>query len=200
MRCEIMLATPRALAAVQSAVEAEQGPHIAVFATRGASPADREDFYSIGTLARIVNLGMRSCCHRWVTQVIGQQRVRSLEYVRCDPFREARVEPLVESVGEPLLVEGLSLAVRRAILNLQARRPRCNRTRRARAAVERAATMKDMAAAVADLLVELPVEQRQALLEAEPLNAQLQLMLAHLHGLEVQNGGAPTGTARRAAH
>ena len=197
MRCGILLASGHAMAAVRAVLEGPPKGRIAVFATRSSNPRARDDLYSVGTIAQIVSLTKRRCCGRWVANLRGAERARSLEYVRWEPFREAHVEQLVESADEPLVVEALASAVRRAVIQLHDRKPRCLHASRARAAVLASHKASELAGAVSDLLVHLPIEDHQRLLEAEPLAAQLGEVLAHVRGLLVQvEGDAPKREGR----
>jgi Lon protease-like protein len=199
MRCGVLLATAHARAAVRAVLEGRPSTgQIAVFATRTSDPRERDDLYSIGTIAQIVSLTKRRCCGRWVANVRGVQRARSLECVRREPFREANVEPLAESVGQPLVVEALASAVRRAVTQLHARRPRCQHASRARAAMQASHPAPELAGAVVDLLMQLPIAEHQRLLEAEPLAAQLEEVLAHLHSLLARVEGDAPGPESRA--
>jgi len=179
MRCGILLATAHAMAAVRAVIEGASDGQIAVFATRTSDPREPDDLYSIGTIAQVVRLTKCRCCGRWVANLRGAGRARSLEYVRWEPFREAQVE-------------ALALAVRRAVMHLHGRRPRCQHANRARAAVHGSKAPSQLAGAVADLLVHLPIEEHQRLLEAEPLTTQLGEILVHLRALLAQvEGDAP---------
>jgi ATP-dependent Lon protease len=192
MRCGILLATAYAMAAVRAVIEGASDGQIAVFATRTSDPREPDDLYSIGTIAQVVSLTKCRCCGRWVANLRGAGRARSLEYVRWEPFREAQVEELAEAAGQPLIDEALALAVRRAVMHLHGRRPRCQHANRARAAVHGSKAPSQLAGAVADLLVHLPIEEHQRLLEAEPLTTQLGEILVHLRALLAQvEGDAP---------
>jgi ATP-dependent Lon protease len=183
MRCGVLLATAHAMAAVRAGLEGPSKGQIAVFATRTSDPRERDDLYLIGTIAQIVSLTKHRCCGRWVANLRGVGRARSLEYVRWEPFREAHVERFAESAGQPLVVDALASAVRRAVTQLHDRSPRCQHSSRARAAVQASDSASELAGAVADLLRHLPVEEHQKLLEAESLTTQLGEVLAHLHAL-----------------
>lgn len=198
MRCGILLASGPALAAVRAVLEGPPKGGIAVFATRAANPRGREDLYSVGTIAQIVGLTKRRCCGRWVVNLRGAGRARALEYVRWEPFREADVEPLVESAEEPLIVDALASAVRRAVTQLHDRKPRCLHAMRAHEAVLASSRASDLAGAVSDLLVHLPLQENQRLLEAEPLTAQLGEVLAHVRALLAPLEGTPQQTEGRA--
>ncbi|MGD0674538.1 MAG: LON peptidase substrate-binding domain-containing protein [Polyangiaceae bacterium] len=199
MRCGILLATPQAKAAVRAVIEGPRPKQIAVFATRTPEPRDRDDLYSVGTFAQVVSLTRRRCCGRWVANLRGAGRARSIEYVQWEPFRTAEVEPLAESTGQSLVVEALGSAIRRAVTQLHERKPGCRHASGAWSALKAPIAACELAGAAAGLLRHLPVEEHQRLLEAEPLATQLEGVLAHLHGLLAQAEGEIRSPEGRAA-
>jgi len=183
MRCGFLLATDPAMAAVRAVVGGSDQGRIAVFAARVADPRSHEDLYPVGTVAQITAVTKSACCGRWVAILRGRERIRSVEYVRWEPFREARVTRLADPPQDAPLEEALASAIRRTVTELTARRPRCLHAARARAAVLASGSACDLPGAVAGLFVHLPVADRQALLEAEPLGARLEAVLDRLHAL-----------------
>lgn len=145
--------------------------------------SERDHLYSVGSTARIVDLNWCPCCHRWVVHLRGVMRVRSVEYVRWQPFWEARVELLTESSTQGSHIDAVAAAVRRAVVELSVRKPRCRYACRTLPDVEASDLANDLPGAVANLLIHLKVAKRQALLEMEPLRARLEAALAELHRL-----------------
>ena len=189
MSCRILLTSEPALAAVRAVVEKPGGREIAVFATRTPNPQDDTDLYAVGTVAGLVRARHCPCCGRWVVHLRGRNRARALEYVRWEPFREARVESLVERSAEGPLVTALALAVRKATKELHMRRPQCLHAVQAGAALRASRGADELPGAVSELFAHLPLAERQALLEAEPLSKQLEQVLLVLHRLLAKSDG-----------
>jgi len=82
MRCGILLATSHAMAAVRAVLEGASRGRIAVFAARNCDPQSPDELYSVGTIAQIFSLTKCRCCGRWVANLRGAARVRSLDQLR----------------------------------------------------------------------------------------------------------------------
>ena len=183
MRCAILLATDRARAALQASVAHKHPSTVAVFATRESAALDPEpaDLYEVGAAARVMRLSRRRCCGRWVAELEGLGRVRSLDYVRADPFREAQCEPVPDPSEDPSLLVALAAAIRNAAIQVHESLPHCQHVRRALASAEGARGPEDFPGAVYDLLLHLGVSERQRLLEMEPLSVRLEATLREIY-------------------
>jgi len=184
MRARILLSTAHAQAAVRASLERGYGGRVGVFATLAAGSGDPEpeDLHKVGTVGRLCCLKRCMRCGRWVAQLRGISRIRTSEYVRSEPFREAQVELLTEMTCETALLQALATELHRAVVRMHTCRPLCEHAGRARAALH-TSLPDELPGGVADLLAHLPVSDRQTLLEVEPLTARLEGVLAHVHGL-----------------
>jgi ATP-dependent Lon protease len=176
MRCSVLLRNARAIAALKAAVDGEQ--LVGVFASRVRTTRDPEpkDLYEIGTVARVRALTLRSCCGQWVTELEGLARARTMGYVRTQPFREAHVEPIPEQRDDALVP--LIEAIRGVAIRMIDLFPSCEHVGRTVASVVATTRLpEEVPGAVADLLQHLPVDERQRLLETEPLRVRLEVVL-----------------------
>ncbi len=183
MRCAIVLATDRARAALEATVSNNQPRAVAIFATRAGETINPEprDLYEIGAAARVHRRVRLRCCGRWIAELEGIARVRSVDYVRAEPFREAQCEPIPDPSEESSLLVGLATAIRNAATEMHEALPRCEHVRRALAATHLVRGPQDFPGAVYELLLHLGVEDRQRLLETEPLSARLEATLREIH-------------------
>ncbi len=197
MHCATLLATSRAVAALQASVAHQEQPAVAVFAVRAGATSNPEamDLYDIGSAARVMSLSRRRCCGRWVAELEAAVRVRSLGYVREDPFREVRFERVLDPPEERSVLDAVTSAIRSAVIEMNELFPRCMHTQRALHTVGDARLPEDFPGAVYDLLLHLRVPDRQRLLEVEPLSARLEASLA-----EIQARLALHKAARKSRH
>jgi ATP-dependent Lon protease len=176
MRCPVLLQGERACAALRAALEGTPGRAVAVFAAQpGAGPdAGPEQFCRIGTIARVNEPSRRPCCGRWTAVFEGLARVRSIAYVRAEPFREVRWELLEEAAEDTSLLHGMVAAIGEAARELNRIFPNCEHTLRAVARLRDLGSPDELPGAVIDLLQHLPTPERQRLLETDPLSARLE--------------------------
>ena len=174
------------LAAAESALSTEE-KLLAVIAQRGDEEGDPgpELLYDTGTMV-VINRMMRAPGNEEVLHLIvqGQERIRIVEYTQQTPFLKARVEVLPEPVREDTpeveaLRRNINELVRRA-LNLLPNVPA-----EIRSVISSAADSVRLAYFLGSVL-ELGVEQEQALLGADTEGDLLRLMYTYLaHEVEV---------------
>jgi ATP-dependent Lon protease len=141
-----------------------------------------EDLYPVGIEAeilKVVKLGEG----RLTVVIRGLDRRRLVEFIKREPYLTARVEEIPEVLRDPVEIEGLAMAVRET----------------AKRVIELSPEIPDEAAQVVDQLrepgkladlaaanVELPAEERMALLSEPDVAERLKKVLAHLqHRMEV---------------
>ena len=140
------------------------------------------DLYPIGVEAeilKVVKLGEG----RLTVVMRSLERRRLAGFVKTEPYLVAQCEPVAEVLGDPVQLEGLVLAVREAAKQLIALSPEIP---------DEAAQVVDQLrdpSRLADLAVanlELPTEERMALLAEADVAARLRKVLSHLqHRVEV---------------
>jgi Lon protease-like protein len=182
MRCAVQLLSANARSAIGAAIE-HGDPPLAVFATSLDSVAarDGELVYSVGTLARVVDLGISPCCARPVAELEGTERVRLVDWRRGGPHREAvctRFPPAPWSTDACLL----ATALREMIGSIRAQFPRCVHIESAHRWLDGAESPEKVLGAACGLLLHLPTDYRQRMLEIDPLEARLEFALVELRG------------------
>lgn len=189
MRSGAVLQGARAWAALEAAVERTRAL-LAVFAARvgsrpgACSPADSQadPFFDLGTLARVTGVVQSSApCQHWIAEFEGLARVRCLSEVRREPFWEVRIATLRDPDEDPRKIRSVVEAIREAAQEANELFPCCWHTLRA---MERLDEVRDPAlipGAVIDLLLALAPQERQRLLETEPLGARLEAVLFQIH-------------------
>jgi ATP-dependent Lon protease len=192
MRCPVLLQGERACAALRVALEGTPGRAVAVFTAQPGArlDAEPEQLFGVGTIARVSEAFRRPCCGRWSAVFQGLARVRAIAYVRVEPFREVRWELLEDAGEDPSLVRGRASAIGEVARDLNRLFPRCEHTQRAVAQVRDAGAPDELPGAVIDLLGHLPIEERQRLLETEPLSARLEATLELLRRRLAMGGEA----------
>lgn len=183
MRCAVLLATGRACAALHASMAREQQRTVAVFAARtpGTNDPEPANLYRVGTAARVLSLSHRPCCGRWLAELEGVTRVRSVEYIRLEPFREVLSEPISDPPEALPVLDALASQLRTTVLRTNALFPRCAHATQAVARVRDVRRLEDLPGAVYDLLLHLGVADRQRLLETEPLSARLEATYREIH-------------------
>lgn len=178
MRCLVHLTSIEALAAVRAASEPIGGGWIAIFAARPDIGHNR-----VGTLARVEEPSKVGCCDRWTVSVDGLQRVQARAFLPGGAFLQVRCEPLPEVPEDPLRFLCLADAITEAVRQMAGLFPRCRHTTTTLARVRDGVRPSDLPGVVQDLLLALPIDDRQALLETDPLSTRLDRTLGALHGL-----------------
>jgi ATP-dependent Lon protease len=187
MRCQVHLRnTPSQKALV---IAAERASDIALFASRFEAELGRGvgHFHGVGTLARVVDIGRSRCCDRPAAELEGVARVSVDEWLRLDPFREARcslLDPPRSDAGAPRLAFEIAALAQR----LRTRFAHCVHTSEAAGRVASASTPEAILGAVGGLLLHLPTLERQQLLESDSLAASLEHVLVALHERLVTSG------------
>lgn len=189
MRSASVLQGARAWATLEASVERTRAL-LAVFAARVGStpgacfPADLQvdPFFDVGTLARVTGVVQSSApCQHWIAEFEGLARVRCLSEVRRDPFCEVRIAVLRDPNEDPRKIQSLVAAIREAAQEANELFPCCWHALRA---MERLGEVRDPAlipGAVIDLLLALSSQERQRLLETEPLSTRLEAALFQIH-------------------
>lgn len=191
--CSILVQGGRAWRALD-AVRELSNPIVALFAARnGPNPdPDADELYEVGTLARVLNFSQRPCCGKWVAELEGLARVHSCSYVRDEPYREVRVGYLCDPSEDSPLLRQLALAVEHAAMKFRSRYPECHHTVNAIRRLQEVSDPADVPGAVAELLLHIPVCERQKILEMTSVAARLEAVLVHLHGHMATVGGKIT--------
>ena len=163
---------------------------VALFA---ASDLERDpnELHAVGTLTRVHAFSKRPCCGKWVAKLEGLVRVRTSNYLREVPYREARVEYVLDSLEDSTLQQSLVLAVEQAVLRFRSLYPECHHTANAIGRLRAISEPSDVPGAVADLLLCVPVRERQQLLEMTSVTARLETILGHLHAFLASAGPTP---------
>lgn len=178
MRCAVHLHHGRAARAVEAAISG--GGVVGVFAARAP-----EALHDVGTAARVVNYGMRSCCGRPVADLQGMGRVRLVEWARLEPHRVASCVAAPDPAEAPAELEAVALAIAGSVRTIRAAFPRCQHVGQVAERLAAGVAPAELAGVVAPLLGHLSVAERQRLLELEPLSARLgaalEALVARLH-------------------
>ncbi|MEB2284313.1 MAG: endopeptidase La [Myxococcales bacterium] len=165
----VTLGRARSVAAAQTAVRSER--QIGILTQR--DPAIDEptaiDLYRIGTVANIVRyLTAKDGAHHVVTQ--GEQRFRIVEFLEGWPFLVARIERLAPSETASPQIEARFLNLKRQALEALELLPQVPQELVQQVnAISDAGSLADMVAAY----LELPVEQKQEVLETIDLTTRL---------------------------
>lgn len=192
----VLLRGARAFGAVHEAMGSEDH-RVAVFAARPDAGPDPEpdDLFDVGTIARVVGLRTLGCCHRSVADLEALDRARAVGYLRARPFRIAWIVTHPDGEDSPERADSLAADARLAAFHLHALRPRCRHACRAIARLGEARLPAEVPGALMDLLPDLPVTERQAILELGCLGDRLEAVLGH-----VQHRLAVVASAPRLVH
>ena len=126
------------------------------------------------------NFGRWSCGH-WIAELEGVSRIRSLSYAREANFMRVQFVTWPECNDQPSSVHAQTLAINDIVLRAYKLLPSCVHIKRAVNRLHRSPSPSEYTGAVCDLLFNLPVSDRQLLLETEPLSARLAATLDRLH-------------------
>ncbi len=136
-----------------------------------------EDLHPAGVEVEVVKV-VRQPDNRLTVVVRGIERVRLATITQYTPYIAAQVEVIGDVVGDPIEVDGLSLAVREAAKQMIELSPEIPGD--AKAAVDQmtdAARLADMVAANLDLTI----EDKQALIAEPSVKVRLERVLGALH-------------------
>lgn len=191
--CSILVHSLRAWHALKVAQQ-RTDPLVALFASRTWPDPDIEtdDLYEIGTLARIQDFSERPCCGWWIAELEGLVRVRARRYLRDLPYREAQLRYLSDPPEDQAIVRPLSAAIGQAASAFGRRHPECRHVSHAIRRLQAEIDPAEVPGAVAELLLHLPVRERQEILEMESIVARLQAVLFHLQAHLTATSGPPT--------
>jgi ATP-dependent Lon protease len=141
-----------------------------------------EDLHDVGVEAEVLKV-VKIAENRMTVVLRGLDRVRLREFTQRLPYLAARMEPLPDVVGDPVEVEGLSLATREAAKQMIALSPEIpDEAGAILDQIKDPGKLADLAAANLDL----PAEERLALLHEPNVKARLEKVLASLrHRIEV---------------
>lgn len=153
---------------------ARDPPGSAVFAAREEPGGD---LYEIGTIGRVAEFGERSCCGHPLAVIEGLARTRSTRIQHHPEFSEASCEAIEDAPESPAHLQALVLGVAEVVHEFHQRFPRCHHAERAASRLREGARAADVPGAVQDLLLSIPVVDRQRVLEATPLSARLEATL-----------------------
>lgn len=175
MHCSILVVNPRALAALRASMNAKRP--IAVFAQRVGDLLDPEpsDLYQVGTAARVVDLAQGRGDGRWIAELYGLRRIRSLSYTARNPFRAVRY---VSIAGRTTCSRAAQQTAKEIADALMWATP--HQVRRIRALVFAARRPDAVPGAASELFGS--VAEQQSLLETEPLTARLDAVLDKIRG------------------
>jgi Lon protease-like protein len=184
-RCCVSLETVEAFGAVREATRSWGPKTLAVLASRREAGAPRAavDVFDVGTVAEVLTLEQRSCCHHWVAELRAVARLRVCAHLRQEPFRVARVERLIEPAEDPALLRGLMAALRENVRRLATRQPEATSARRIARLLAGTDDGAEAVAHVMDLLRGLPLDEQQRALELPQLSDRLErtIELTHAH-------------------
>src|SRR5262249_52772360 len=136
-----------------------------------------EDLHPAGVEVELVRVG-RQPDNRLTVVVRGIERVRLATVTQHTPYIAAQVEVIGDVVGDPIEVDGLSMAVREAAKQMIELSPEIPGD--AKAAIDQmtdAARLADMVAANLDL----SIEDKQALIAEPSVKVRLERVLGALH-------------------
>jgi Lon protease-like protein len=174
-RCSILLKTVEAYGAVREATRSWGQKTIALFTVRVGqidAPGAAE-LFDVGTVAEVVTLKRRPCCHHWVAELQVSGRLRMCEHLLKTPFRIARVERIVDPTEDPALLQCLLTDIHRSVRRIAEMVPRCAHVDRA---VSRLIEITDASEALGpamEVLRDLPIEEQQRALELPLLSTRL---------------------------
>jgi Lon protease-like protein len=142
---------------------------------------DPGELYEVGTFATVEWVGRQPCCGQWAARIEGHRRVRAVEYLHTEPFLRARCVLLSEPPEDGFWLRALTAAIADLAERMNRRFPECVHTQRSLARIRQVHLPAEYCGAVGELLLHLPLEEQQRLLETEPLSARLEAVLGHLH-------------------
>ena len=141
-----------------------------------------EDLYPMGVEAEVIKV-VKLAEMRITLVLRGLHRVRLVEVTQRTPYLRARTEPVPDLVADPVEVEGISLSVKEAarhVIELSPEIP--DEAAGVLEQIREPGRLADLAAANLDL----PAEERVALLEDADVKARLErVLLALRHRVEV---------------
>lgn len=184
MQCSISLPSPVHQNALRERLARATAPTMfAVFAANaGATPeAPSELLYRIGTRAKVLDLVQHRGCGRWFVELVGVAPLYCFDLTNeTPPFLSARCKSVHDAAGSPLELDALTQAIRHVAQQLVARHPQCGHARRALELALKAKNPADFPGVVNDLLLHLPLGERQQLLEMRRQDERLTATLVAL--------------------
>jgi Lon protease-like protein len=181
--CSILLKSVEAYGAVREATRSWGPKSIALFTVRAGridAPGAAE-LFDVGTVAEVVTLKRRPCCHQWMAELRVSGRLRMCENLLKTPFRIARVERIDEPSEDPALLACLASDIHRSVQRIATLVPRCAHVERA---VSRLIEITDAAEALGpamEVLRDMPIEEQQRALELPLLSTRLDFVRTRLH-------------------
>jgi ATP-dependent Lon protease len=153
---------------------------VAVFASRIDTLLDSgtEPLHDVGTLAQVGSLERSHGCDHMVADLEGLERVRLVRW-SATPSNALCTRMSTDPLSATTYA--LARAVCSVIRRIQDEFSNCMHVRRAVDELAEAGNPAQVLGAASALLFDLPTFHRQELLELEPLDAQLEEVLAALH-------------------
>jgi ATP-dependent Lon protease len=180
----LMIGRQRSVAAIQKAVETESRVALLLQKEESVEKPSAEELYTVGTISEIVRyLSADDGRHHAICQ--GEQRCRIVEFVEFDPLPIARIEVIEETEPDPedTDIEARFIALKeqaREVLQLAPGTPEDLEN-----AVENIGSPSMLADMIATFM-DVPVEERQEVLETFDIRARLELVANKLgHVAEV---------------
>ena len=180
----LMIGRPRSVEAIQKAVQSESRVALLLQKQESVENPTADDLYRVGTLSEVVRyIASDDGRHHAICQ--GERRCRVLEFVSFDPLPIARIEVIEEAEPDPddTDIEARFIALKdqaREVLQLAPGTPEDLEN-----AVENIGSPSMLADMVATFM-DVPVEERQEVLETFEIRARLELVANKLgHVAEV---------------
>jgi len=174
----LMIGRPRSVQAIQEAVKSESRVALILQREESVESPGEEDLYSVGTVAEVVRyIASDDGRHHAICQ--GQERCRVLEYVSFDPLPIARIEIIedLEPEDDDTDIEARFLALKsqaQEVLQLAPGAPEDLSN-----AVENIGSPSMLADMIATFM-DVPVEERQEVLETFDVRKRLEVVATKL--------------------